>query len=359
MISNASCNPHTIASPIAGTPVSTHPDAHASPSEAAEFSDQIAYREGRRIEKAEAQALSEKSDVIDDDMMDGASVSRGSDRHLTEDDKTIADINGNGGVIPVLPLPVPVPPVPASASIPAADTPLVLVIDTPAVQESSKNASNPEFPGIAPISTNKEPFNASITPVVIVGNAIEPSISFAGHGGDAGNNEATALALTTSINNTTGKGTVADNAISASQSINDAAVRPSSGDMQALVSEFETSVNHFERSGNQWVGNAKIVFQSTVLNGASVQITGDGKSLNILISQSAQSSPIALLSRQEKQLCDALTRRLGRVVTLHVQQTFETQAADDTEPPHPNGSANRHSCSTHHERSHARGMAGR
>jgi hypothetical protein len=332
MISNTSCNANTVAPPFTGTPASARSDAHASSSEATEFSDQIAYLERRRAAQAEAREPSETPDAIDGDMTNGAFVSHSSDRHLIENDKTITDINGSA--IPVLPLPVPpVPPVPMP--IPAVDTSPVLVIDTPAVQAPSENEINSDFPDTGPISTNEEPRNESVTRAAIVGNTVEPSISFSGHGSDAQNSEATSRVLTTSVNNTPGKGaigTIADNAISASRSGSDVTVGPFSGDMQALLSEFEASVNHFERSGNQWIGNAKIVFQSTVLNGASVQITGDGKSLSILLTQSAQSSPIALLSRQEKQLCDALTRRLGRVVTLHVQQKFETQAADDTEP---------------------------
>jgi hypothetical protein len=302
MISNASCNTNTIAAPVAGIPPSAYPDNHASSLEAAEFSNQIAYLESRRTSETEAQEFAEAPDAIDGDVTDGASAPSRSDRHFTKNDMAIADVSKN--VTSTVPLPLPIP-----------------AVDTPAMQQTSGNKTYAGFPSIGPIPMNEELLGTSIAPAAIARNAIEPAMPFASHGADVQHGETTSLALATTVNTTIGKGTNADGAI----------VPPSSGDMRALVGEFETSVNHFERSGNQWVGSAKIVFQSAVLHGASAQITGDGKSLNILLTQSSQSSPIALLFRQEKELCDTLTRRLGRIVTLHVQQTFETQAADDTE----------------------------
>jgi hypothetical protein len=110
-----------------------------------------------------------------------------------------------------------------------------------------------------------------------------------------------------------------------------------SADAQTLLSEFENSINHFERSGNSWVGSAGITFQASVLKGAFVRITSDGKSLNILLTRLA-SMPIAhALQRQEQQLSDALTRKLGRNVSVRVSGNVndasdsETQATDDVE----------------------------
>jgi hypothetical protein len=110
-----------------------------------------------------------------------------------------------------------------------------------------------------------------------------------------------------------------------------------SGDTQALLREFENSINHFERTGNSWVGSAQIVFQSSVLKGASVQITSDGKSLNILLTQLAPTPSSYSLHHQEQQLSDALTRKLGRNVTVRVSTgssesgDADIRAADDIE----------------------------
>jgi hypothetical protein len=110
-----------------------------------------------------------------------------------------------------------------------------------------------------------------------------------------------------------------------------------SADAQTLLGEFENSINHFEKTGNSWVGSARITFQSSVLKGASVQITSDGKSLNILLTQLAPTPLAHSLLRQEQQLSDALTRKLGRSVTVRVSGDSnesgdsDIQAADDVE----------------------------
>jgi hypothetical protein len=105
---------------------------------------------------------------------------------------------------------------------------------------------------------------------------------------------------------------------------------------QALLSEFENSINHFERAGNSWVGHARIAFQSSVLHGASVQISSDGKSLSVLLSVLSTQSELApmafSLQRQEQQLSETLTRKLGRAVTLRVATNSGIQAADDVDP---------------------------
>jgi hypothetical protein len=332
MISNVSCSANAIATQIADAHPSAYPDASASRSETAEFFDQIACLESRLASEAKAQKAPETSDDVDDaddasnDMADAASVPSRPDRRLAEDAKTIADINGI--MIPALPLPLPIP-----TSIPSIDTTLAPVIDIPAIPEASEVKTGTGVPaiGIDPISMNDEAPDTSMAPAAIARNTIEPSMPFSGRAGDvrgARDSKSISPTITPSDNKTIGAEAIAGTANDATASLSVGGTQV----LQALVSEFETSINHFERTGNQWVGSAKIVFQSNVLNGASVQITGDGKSLNILLTQSAQSSPIALLSRQEKQLCDTLTRRLGRVVTFHVQQAFETQAADDTEP---------------------------
>jgi hypothetical protein len=308
MISTVMANANAAALPMARSRQPEHAATSASPSKAAEFAAQIARQEKTQASQAEARKQSEISDQTE--------------KSDTLDTPDIPTDGMAGGMLVPIPAPIPVPaPVPPSPPQLKEDDIAVAVEPSPipgngentipAIQERPSNTGlrtiNDEQPNVTNVS-----IDASAT----------ASKSLAPISGQSDGNHQSGM-----IGNT----------ISTSQ-INTGPTPPplsgAIGDMQALVSEFASSVNHFERAGNQWVGNAKIVFQSTVLSGTSVQITGDGKSLNIVLAQSALSSTMASLHYQEKQLCDALTRRLGRTVTLHIEQTLDldTQAADDAEP---------------------------
>jgi hypothetical protein len=306
MISTVMANANAAALPMERSRQAEHPAAPASPSKAAEFADRIARQENKQASEAEAR----KSPAIPDQQ----------EQADTLDTSDIA-IDGMAGGLPV-PVPVPVPRKPHQLK----EDDIAIAIAIPVKPDPVPGRGENTIPAMQelPNSTELRTTNDA-RPNVTIGTPASAPQSPAPISGQRGSNHPSEM-----IGNTH----------SAPQISTGRMPSPPSGaigaisDMQALVSEFETSVNHFERAGNQWVGNARIVFQSTVLSGTSVQITGDGKSLNIVLAQSALSSTMASLHHQEKQLCDALTRRLGRTVTMHIEQTFDldTQAADDAEP---------------------------
>jgi hypothetical protein len=91
---------------------------------------------------------------------------------------------------------------------------------------------------------------------------------------------------------------------------------PRSGYLQTLADAFETSIRYFERTGDNWVGSAHITLKSSILKGAAFQIVSDGKSLSILLSKF--SAPVSISRRQESELSEILTRKLGRNVSLNL-----------------------------------------
>ncbi|HEY4318353.1 MAG TPA: hypothetical protein VGN04_12190 [Herbaspirillum sp.] len=90
-----------------------------------------------------------------------------------------------------------------------------------------------------------------------------------------------------------------------------------SGDLQTMADAFEASVRDFERAGANWIGSAQVTLQSSALKGAAFQLVSDGRSLSILLTQYA-SAPIPITRRQESQLSETLTRKLGRNVSLNL-----------------------------------------
>ena len=284
-----------------------HAATPASSSKAAEFADQIALQEKTQASQAEARKSSGKPDQPEKP-----------DASDSLDTSDMAADGMAGGQ------PVPVPRKPNQLK----EDDIAIAIAIPAMQERPNNTDLPTINnGQRNIINMTNESNETIGALAITSKNFAP-ISSQNDGNNQFNNQSNNQSRM--IGNTIPASQISSGAMSSPLSGDIGAI----GDMQALVNEFETSINHFERAGNQWVGNAKIVFQSTVLSGTSVQITGDGKSLSIQLVQSALSSTMASLHHQEKQLCDALTRRLGRTVTVHIGQTLDldTQAADDAEP---------------------------
>lgn len=321
MISTVMANANAAILPMARSRQPEHAATTASSSKATEFADQIARLEKTQASQAEARKSSgkpdqpEKPDASESlDTSDTAADSMAGDLPVPAPRKPQQPKGDDIAIaiaVPIEPRPVPGSGeqiVPSMQKRPNS-------IDLRSINDGQRNMSN---------ITNES--NEAIGALAITSKNFAP-ISGQSDGNNQFNNPSNNQSET--IGNT-----IPTSQINGPMSSQLSADIGAIGDMQALVNEFETSINHFERAGNQWVGNAKIVFQSTVLSGTSVQITGDGKSLSIQLVQSALSSTMASLHHQEKQLCDALTRRLGRTVTVHIGQTLDldTQAADDAEP---------------------------
>lgn len=102
-----------------------------------------------------------------------------------------------------------------------------------------------------------------------------------------------------------------------------------SSDLNTLADAFECSIRNFEQSGQNWSGRASFTLQSSVLQGASFQLTSDGRSLCIQLTQMAAAA-VPISRREENELSSILTRKLGREVSLNLGLS-EIAASEETE----------------------------